>query len=303
MSGQLPSFLLIGAMRAGTTSLHHTLASHPDVFMPSEELFFFDADDLDEHAEEQLGPDGRWAPRDFERELPDALPRYMARFDSQARLVGEDSTTYLSSVEAPARAARIVPDAKILVLLRDPVERAWSQYWHGVMSGRAVLDFEASLVSARGTLLKRSMYAAGLRRWMDVFPRDQIKVILSEELWAQPQAQLDEVCRFLGLDRGLDVDALPLEVRHRHAAVVPRWPALRRWANLLARRGARPNRRPGGLAGLLVKVAGATHKKPVMRADTRELLEGVLGRANAALPELLGRPLDGLWPCMRAARR
>lgn len=298
MTARLPDFLLIGAMRAGTTTLHHLLAAHPGCYLPERELFFFDSDDLEEHAEEHVGPDGRWRRRDFEAELPEALPAYMAQFAAAgARLAGEDSTTYLTAEAAPARARRLVPEAKILVILRDPVERAWSHYWHLVASGRAVLPFEASLVSARGTLLRRSTYAPGLRRWQGAFGRERVLALISEELWADPATHLGRVCEFLGLEGRLDLAALPPEARHRHAAEVPRWPAIRRLANQLARTGAAPARRPGGLPGLLVALAGRAPPgaKPPLDPDTRAWLGEVLAEANAGLPDLLGRSLEGVW--------
>lgn len=303
MPPRLPDFLLIGAMRAGTTSLHHVLASHPRVAMPEREIFFFDSDDFEEHAEEHIGPGGAWRLRDYERELPEALPAYLRHFEAAGdRLAGEDSTTYLTAERAPERAARLLPDAKILVILRDPVERAWSHYWHLVQSGRAVLDFEASLVSARGTLLKRSTYAPALARWQRVYPREQICVLLFEELWADPQPHIDRIAAFLGLPETVQLSTLPPERVHRHRAVAPRWPALQRAASFLAREGAPIARRPGGLPGLLAAASrlGSSPGKPEMRPDTRRFLEGQLGRANAGLPDLLGRSLDGLWPWLRA---
>ncbi len=297
MPPRLPDFLLVGAMRAGTTSLHHILASHPRVRMPEREQFFLDSDDLDEHAEEHLDAAGRFRPRSFERELTTALPAYMARFDApDGVLVGEDSTTYLTSEAAPERARRLMPEARILVILRDPVERAWSHYWHLVSSGRAVLSLEASLISARGTLLKRSTYAPGLRRWQEAFGRERVHVALFEELWARPQEGIDGICAFLGLSERLDLGALPPARLHQHGAVVPRWPGLRRLANWLARRGPAPNRRPGGLPGLLARLSGRARGKPVLDAETRAFLQEVLRAANAGLPELLGREVDGVWP-------
>ena len=312
-SGRFPDFFIVGAMRAGTTSLHHILDSHPGVFIPRQELFFFDADDFEEHAEQARRPDGTWWFRDFAAELEQALPEYHAHFApaDAAQLIGEDSTTYLTAAQAPARIASLCPAAKIVISLRDPVARTWSHYWHLVRSGRAVLDFESTLLSGRGTLLKRSTYPPALRRWLAHLPAEQLHVMIFEDFVARPQEELDALCAFLGLSTTIDHHALEPEVRHRHRAGGPGAP---RWvlaANWLRRRSAHHpallgpvpqpalRRRDPLHVSLVKRLArlGATERYPAMAPQTQAFLERLLGSANADLPAILGKTPP--WPCLQ----
>ncbi|MCB9779265.1 MAG: sulfotransferase [Alphaproteobacteria bacterium] len=310
-----PDFFLIGAMRAGTTTLHHTLGSHPDVFLPDAEQFFFDGDDFVEHAEDFRGPDGRWRPVRFDD--PARRTRWHAAFDGagDARVVGEDSTTYLTSTKAPARIAAELPDARIVVSLRDPVARAWSHYWHMVRSGRMLLRFEDALLSQRGTLLHRSRYAPALRRWLKHVPRERLHVLIFESFVADPQAELDRLSAFLGLDPPLRHAALPADTRHRHQARLPARPALQQAASFLRRLPAPwrplpliadPTRRgPRGPAvRLLEALAGREVRQgtPDMHPETMALLQGVLGDDNAGLDSLIGQPLQPWWPWFEDGR-
>ncbi|MDP6935300.1 MAG: sulfotransferase, partial [Myxococcota bacterium] len=281
MTSSLPDFLLVGAMRAGTTSLHHILASRPDVFVPPAELFFFDSDDFEEHAESSRSPEGGWVYRDFESELEEALPRYRDHFAGAApgQLVGEDSTTYLTSEGAPARIARMLPEVRILAILRDPVQRTWSHYWHLVSSGRSVLGFEDALLSQRGTLLKRSIYAPGIQRYLSLFPREQVKVVFFEELVGQTQQTVDRVCDFLGLEGGIDLSSLPQEVRHRHRGCSPASPRLQRAANWVRRQASVPRALDGPVADPTRRESKGPRVRTWASAGA-EMLEGLAGRGK-----------------------
>lgn len=312
VNGRFPDFFIVGAMRAGTTSLHHILDSHPGVFIPKQEIFFFDVDDFEEHAEQARRADGQWWFRDFEAELAHALAAYHAHFSPADgdQLIGEDSTTYLTSAQAPARIARLCPEAKIVISLRDPVARAWSHYWHLVRSGRAVLDFESTLISGRGTLLKRSIYPPALQRWFDHLPAEQIHVMIFEEFIASPQLHLDALCDFLGLSPRITHHELDPRVRHRHRAGSPGTPRWLLAANWLRRRAAhRPGltgpvpsptqrRRDPLHVSLVKRIArlGSSERYPPMNPQTQDFLERLLGRANAELPARLGRTPP--WPCL-----
>lgn len=306
-----PDFLIIGAMKAGTTSLHHALAAHPDVFIPGRELFFFDADDFVEHGESFRTAEGGWRHLDFEADRAELEAAWLEAFEpaGDAGLVGEDSTTYLTSPLAPARVARELPDVRVVLTLRDPVDRAWSHYWHLVRSGRMSLRFEDALLAGPGTLLHRSRYAQALARWLEHVPRERVHVVVFEHFVAEPQAVLDGLQDFLGLPRHLRYEELSAQDQHRHKGRVPRSPSLQRAANWMRRQPvlgqdvppvAPPTRKQGApwLAKGLEKLAGteAVAGTPPMREDTRDLLRHVLGRDNQGLAELIGRPLTPWWP-------
>lgn len=193
----LPDFLIIGAQKAGTTSLHNYLCLHPRVIgsLPKE-IFYFDS-----HPERGE----RW----YRRHFP--TRHSLKRSDA---ICGEATPTYLYSPQAAERAAARIPQARILVLLREPAARAVSQFYHRARAGRErrVVDevFSADAIDRmrRGApegetetiLYQRSLYAPALRHWFSRFPRGQVLVIEAERFFSHPKAVFDEVCSLLGVD-------------------------------------------------------------------------------------------------------
>lgn len=179
----LPNFLVIGAMKAGTTSLHRYLREHPQVFMPEEkELHFF-------VAEKRWGRGRNW---------------YEAQFAAagDAIAVGEASpnyTKYPVFPGVPERIAKLLPDVRLIYLVRHPVDRFRSGYLDEVRRGRQRNPIESTLASNPG-YLAASKYAMQLEQYLAHFPRDQLLVITSEDLQRQRVATMRVVHAFLGVD-------------------------------------------------------------------------------------------------------
>ena len=185
--GALPGFLIIGAQRCGTTSLHSYLSAHPAVRAASgKELQYFSL---------HYGRGERWYRGHFP---PDALSF-------------EASPLYLFHPDAPARVAATLPAGRFIALLRDPVERAWSHYLHTRSYGQEPLDFAAALEAEESRLstpdgwrrysyAARGRYAEQLERWYAHIPRERLHAIRSEDFYADPAAVYAEVLAFLGLE-------------------------------------------------------------------------------------------------------
>jgi len=196
----LPGFLILGAQKAGTTALYAYLRWHPRITGPAwKEVSYFDR---------HYRRGTRW---------------YRGHFPLRAadRLVGEASPGYLFHPLAPERVRATVPDAKLIAVLRDPVDRALSHYQHEVALGREPLSFEEAvdaepertrgeeerLVREPGyfshawwdyTYLARGRYAEQLERWFAAFPREQLLVLPSEELAGEPDETYAKILEFLG---------------------------------------------------------------------------------------------------------
>jgi hypothetical protein len=248
--------LLLGAMRAGTTFLHHALSAHPRVAAAAvKEPQFFSL---------------HWAEgvRAYRRQLPMRGPDWAYRLVGRRRpLVIDASPYYLFHPQAPARAAAVLgPSVKAIVLLRDPAERAWSHYRLELMRGAEHLGFFAALDAEAGRLAgeaerlargeerldaahqvfsyaARGYYADQLETWWRHLPREQFLLLKSADLFAQPQATLDRVCAFLGLPPAPLPDDLP-----HNAASPGALPLAAREA--LNRRFEAPNRRLLELTGI-----------------------------------------------------
>ncbi len=195
---RLPDFLGIGAQKAGTTWLHQNLARHPDVYFPPgrKEIRFFDARfylSVREYAE-LFAPAGP-------RRTGDITPNYGALRPGRIRFVH-----------------RLLPRARLLLILRNPIERAWS---HAVMDlattrGRPLeevpaWELEAHLRSAGSR--RNGGYAAMLDRWLAVFPREQLLVAFFEEIQERPRELLLRVFEHLDLRRDVDLEGFPWRER------------------------------------------------------------------------------------------
>lgn len=311
---RVPEFIIGGAMKSGTTSLHTLLAAHPDVYMPETEIPFFDVDDFCNHPNLHAAGPTAWVDQDFEDHFEDHLAWYTSFFEeaSAGARVGKTATSYLPSRLAPERLAAFLPDVKLIFLLRDPVDRTYSHYWHAMRAGTATESFEAALRSGSNNLLRRSLYRPQLERYLDRFPRSSVRVLLFEEFVEDPQAGLNEVLEFLELDRTVDVDE---HETHRHAARVPRSVALQLWLNRLFRHDTL-RRQHGSLPRLPERKKGIDRlfKRPLfslnlsrsrdyppMNPETRDLLRRVLNRENRELDAMLGRDLSAWWPWYESA--
>jgi len=200
----LPNFLIIGEMKCGTTSMANYLMAHPDAFVhPEKELRFFDY---------------RWE-------------RGLAWYDScftpppGSTAVGEATPTYLFNPVARERIARSCPRAKLVVMVRNPVDRAYSHYWHWRnregerRSFASAIDDELSSPSAQFVewnpedpggyqYLARGAYIRSLAALCRVIPRAQVLVVVMEDLAAEPAGTFRAVCRHLGIDSELVPEAV-----------------------------------------------------------------------------------------------
>src|SRR5881398_3651211 len=205
----LPDFLIIGAQKAGTTALYAYLRRHPAIAGPPwKEVSFFDR-----HYRRGTA----WYRGNFPNRL--YLRRVRARSGAQP-VVGEASPSYIFHPLAPERVAALAPNVRLIALVRNPIDRALSHYHHEVALGREPLSFEAALDAepdrTRGeeerlvrepgyfshawwnyTYLARGRYADQLERWLAVFPREQLLVVASDELAAEPGETYARVLEFL----------------------------------------------------------------------------------------------------------
>jgi hypothetical protein len=236
----LPDFLIIGAKRGGTTSLYRYLEAHPAVLplVPSaRHLPLRDNMKGVRYFDTGYHHSRSW----YRSHFPTAATRALAgRETGVAPVTGEASPYYLFHPTAAERAATVVAAAKVIVLLRDPVERAYSHHAEQCRSGAEELSFEEAVraepvrLAGEADRIRRdpryrshahqhqsyvaqSRYAESLARWQAHFPPERLLVVCSEELFASPERELHRVQTFLGLPDHCPQD---LEARN-HAARAP----------------------------------------------------------------------------------
>ena len=189
---KLPNFICIGAQKSGTTTLHILLSKHPQIFLPTQkEIHYFD---INYHKGSQ------W---------------YAEQFSSAKKnqTCGEITPFYLFDKKTPVRIKALVPNIKLIILLRDPVDRTISHFYHAQKRGFEELDIETALnaeaerlatkdqkILQRHSYIARSQYLSQLSRYEKHFKDQQILVLKSEDLFAKSQNTLNKIMKFLEID-------------------------------------------------------------------------------------------------------
>ena len=198
---RLPDFLGIGTQKGGTTSLHALMSQDERIGMPKrKELHYFDQDELED------------------------VQAYAREFEgfSEKKLIGEITPYYIFHPKAAQRIKQTIPNVKIIALLRNPVERTISQYFHATRRGYENLELEAALRDEKKRLLsggkfshqkhsyiQRSIYEKQLAEYEKRFPVNQILVLKSEDLFEDTQATWTIIQEFLGIKPLFNCSKLP----------------------------------------------------------------------------------------------
>jgi hypothetical protein len=182
--GALPNLVVIGGLKCGTTSLHHYLNLHPEIEMsrPKELNFFV--------AELNWGLGVDW---------------YASHFDRRALLRGESSPHYTNLPRFAGVADRmgdLIGDARLIYMVRDPVERLLSHYLHSVGGGYESRPLERAIADPDSAYVARGRYAMQLRPYLDAFEREQIMIVANQDLAGARDATVREVFEFCGVDPG-----------------------------------------------------------------------------------------------------
>jgi hypothetical protein len=269
----LPTFVIVGAMKAGTTTLASWLRGHPDVYVPPrKELHFFDV------------------------HFSEGLDWYAGHFEPGARrrARGEATPGYMFKEDAARRMARALPEARLIAVLRNPSSRAYSHYWHFRRAGketrpfgevvRTILAADEDAAWRWGGYISRGWYLEQLERLAALYPRERILVLLTEDLAERPRATYATVCEFIGVD--------PTRVSSRVGLVYP--PSRDRDRRCDGLLDALERRRllPLGVGRRLRAAGMRSTPYPPMDPETRALLLAHYAPRNEALARWLGRDLS-----------
>lgn len=195
-----PNFLIIGQAKCGTTSLYTYLTQHPQILPPiRREINFW-------NRESTYSKGINW---------------YLAHFPSVASeeklITGEATTTYLDSYKAAQRLFQFFPNTKLIILLRNPVERVFSHYYMNsyrygwdnrslkeaifseldMLSQEPKVDLHSQVYATNGFYITRSTYIESVKQWMEIFPKEQFLILKSEDFFANPEAIVNQVFKFL----------------------------------------------------------------------------------------------------------
>jgi hypothetical protein len=182
--GSLPDFVIIGAQKGGTSFLYYLLTRHPLVEPAArKELHFFDEP-------EHFDNGAEWYRRCF--------PRLSSK-DGQRSITGEATPYYLFDPPVAKRMAEIVPKARLIALLRNPIDRAYSHYQMQVKRGTEPRTFEEAIEQQHSSYVSRGIYVDQLLRWFEFFSKEQMLILKSEDFFERPVETLKVVLTFLDL--------------------------------------------------------------------------------------------------------
>lgn len=198
---RMPDFLICGAQKAGTTSLNFYLRNHPDIYIPwKKELHFFDNDS------------------NFNKGIV-WYTKHFSKADKES-ITGESTPIYMYLDKVPVRIVGAMPSVKLIFILRNPVERAWSHYWDSVKRGKEFLSFENAVKNENERIqageesrrffsyVDRGKYIDQIERYLKYFTRTQMYFILTEDLRNNPGQAMAGLLNFLGVKSG-KINAAP----------------------------------------------------------------------------------------------
>jgi len=308
-----PNFFIAGAPKAGTTSLYHNLRQHPEIYMsPVKEPAHFAAEVRVENFVPEMQPKMRGQMERVRERIRQGLVTnndtrgivtewgdYAKLFEgiTNEKAAGEASVCYLWSKTAPEAIVARVPQAKIILILRDPAERAFSQYVHFLSDGHLVHSFrehiERCLRGGEGLslfhpFLQYGLYAEQVKRYLSIFPEEQVRVWIYEDTLRRPAEFLREVFAFLEVDAGFQ----PQEIERYHAMEIPRAPGVMQPVRRTGTWQTMRRECPAGLKAVLKRVIYRPKGALRMSAEERRLLVDFYRDDIQRLQPMLGRDLS-----------
>lgn len=282
-----PNFFIVGTPKAGTTSLYHYLEEHPDIYMsPIKETNYF--------SYEEIKSQGLFYGEEYVKSLEDYKKQFTGVKDEKA--IGEASVSYLYYPSIADKIQRFNPDAKIIMVLREPISRGYSHYLMDIKLGLVNLSY--SDIVNRGSKHKSiglyyqqyvelGLYYEQVKRYLDVFGRDKVKIFLFEDIISDLPAVMSEIYTFLDVDVSFKANT---QVSH-NTFVQPKNKLIER---LYSNRGVRKflkqlaGKNTEFIKGLVFKKG----KKDELNVELREILKRIYKDDLIATSNIIDRNLD-----------
>lgn len=296
-----PTFLIIGAAKSGTSALYSFLRQHPQIFMSAKKEPYYFALQGKPVAFAGPGDNG------INHRAVTGLAEYESLFAERTteKQSGEASTLYLYHEDAPENILRQAPDVKLIAVLRNPVDRAFSSYthtrrdgWETLTSFRDALAAEPDRIAANWSHIwhyqRAGYYTEQLQRYFKRFQREQMLILLYDDLVTNPPHVLEQIYRFLDIDPYFEIDTS----RRYNASGRARFARLQTWIvepNRLKTMTKRfvPSNVRLGIRQALLDANVKSEDKPTLSEDDRTYLKRQFRQEIIGLQDLLGRDLSG----------
>lgn len=307
----LPDFIIAGAMKCGTSTVHQIVNSHADVFLPDGEINFFDMDEHLEHSDFADFQDEKWYYPNISDD-PEIYWQWYSEFfrnSNGAKILGEDSTTYISSQFAAHRISLQDKPIKIIICIRNPTDMAYSQYWHMLRTGRAMFNFEDTLKYTPHYVIPRSLYRHGICKVLKYIEKKYIHFFILEEYVKNTELCLKKLMGFLELNY---IKSIENKLVQKNKTRVPKYIGMQILKNRFFRSygnsqyfGKMPykfpenkviNRAPLIISKIHNRINPSLYESiPKMNSNTRCFLNQYFIRENDGLDELVGFDVTNLW--------
>lgn len=265
----LPNFIIPGAQKSGTTALRIYLSQHPNIYMVNKEIHFFDT-------EENFKKGIEWYKQFFKN-------------NNEKKAIGEKTPEYLYNTKVPERIYNVVPNVKLIFVLRNPVKRAYSHYWHNVRSGQEILNFNKAIFEEEGrnkiskyknlySYKDRGKYIIQIKRYAKYFKKSNMFFLLAEDLNRNTVEVLSSILEYLEVETDFKFE----DLNKKHVGGIPR-------SKLLAKLGG--NEKIKKFRYLRYLIIGINNKKgyvPKMELDTQKYLYNYFTQYNKELEEFTG---------------
>lgn len=274
----LPTFIFCGTQRGGTTTIFHYLKQHPEIGMSEKkDVHYFDFN---------FNEGKKW----YEKQFNNCQ-------NNKYKAIGEAPTFYIYLKEAPKRIYELLPNVKLIFIFRNPIDRAYSHYWHEIKGGCEYLSFENAINKEEERLssgnifnqqhysyLDRGKYVIQLKRFKKYFPNEQMLILINKELKENPEKTIKKIYEFLEVDKDFIV---PNQHTRKNKGKQPRNWKLQRLKHKL------PSNFVGRIFRYAIDAINLKEGYPPMKPITREKLINYFKSYNNELEELLGKKLDG----------
>ena len=268
----LPNFIIPGAQKSGTTALRIYLDQHPNVYMVNKEIRFF-------NSEENFNKGIKWYEEFFKN-------------SNGKKAIGEKTPEYIYDTKVPERIHNVIPNVKLIFVLRNPVTRAYSHYWHSVRSGVENLKFSEALEKEEERSTKpenknlfrykdRGKYINQIRRYSKFFPKSNMFFVLSEDLYENTNEVLSSILEFLNVDKEYEFE----DLNKKHVGGEPRNKFLSKLAKNENIKKIRLMR------DLIIRINTKKGTKPDMDIETENYLHNYFKPYNNKLAEFTGKDL------------
>jgi hypothetical protein len=291
----LPTFIIAGERRCGTTSLYHWMRSHPEVYLyPKPDSDYFIEEEALYNNGVRQEPDGeRW-------EKTHSIEDYSEKFGEAEgfRAIGQKDADLLFWKPAHPRLARYLPEGRFIITLRDPVKRAWSHYWNEVGKGRETLSFEEALKAEDERCLKslfarnhlsyraRGFYEQSLRSFFEHISPSRVLIITLEESRSQPKQTLSKIYEFIGVDPHAGLEHAGNH-HNENYTMLPRqwaeWPVIKPLKNAYIK----------ATEGVIVRVTKDAESRRRLRRSTQSIFRQPVSRIT--MPERIASELSRVY--------